>query len=189
MPGSPQGPQGYTDLVHAMTEQWREHLALLFCYIVIGAYWLQHHYSGRIYARSDHWFGAINLLFLLAIVIVPYPIRIWVFHLGTVFEPVASVVFTTGVASIACAWMSKWFYGVVGRRTMDERLAADFIQQMTRRYGLAAITQIAAVPISAFAPHVGVAVTLLSVAFFFLPQPRPRYHPSEEPSAREMSDG
>lgn len=126
---------------------------------------------------------------LLAIVVVPYPIRIWVFHLETAFEPVASVVFTTGVALIACAWMAKWFYGVVGRRTMDERLAADFIQEMTRRYGLAAITQIAAVPISAFAPRVGVAVTLLPFAFFFLPQPRPRYHPGEEPSAREMSDG
>lgn len=99
------------------------------------------------------------------------------------------MVFTTGVALIACAWMAKWFYGVVGRRTMDERLAADFIQEMTRRYGLAAITKIAAVPISAFAPRVGVAVTLLPVAFFFLPQPRPRYHPGEEPSAREMSDG
>lgn len=189
VPGSPQGPQGYTDLVHAMAEQWREHLALLLCYVVIGAYWLQHHYSGRIYARSDHWFGAINLLFLLAIVVVPYPIRIWVFHLGTAFEPVASVVFTTGVALIACAWMAKWFYGVVGRRTMDERLAADFIQQMTRRYGLAASTQIVAVPISAFSPRIGVAVTLLAVAFFFLPQPRPRYHPGEEPSLRDVSDG
>lgn len=139
--------------------------------------------------RSDHWFGAINLLFLLAIVVVPYPIRIWVFHLGTAFEPVASVVFTTGVALIACAWMAKWFYGVVGRRTMDERLAADFIQQMTRRYGLAASTQIVAVPISAFSPRIGVAVTLLAVAFFFLPQPRPRYHPGEEPSLRDVSDG
>lgn len=107
VPGSPQGPQGYPDLVRAMAEQWREHLALLLCYVVIGAYWLQHHYSGRIYARSDHWFGAINLLFLLAIVVVPYPIRIWVFHLETAFEPVASVVFTTGVALIACAWMAK----------------------------------------------------------------------------------
>jgi len=38
VPGSPQGPQGYTDLVHAMAEQWREHLALVLCYIVIGAY-------------------------------------------------------------------------------------------------------------------------------------------------------
>jgi uncharacterized membrane protein len=53
---------------------------------VIGAYWLQHHYSGRIYAKTDHWFGAINLLFLLAIVVIPYPIRVWCFHLGTAFE-------------------------------------------------------------------------------------------------------
>ena len=66
-----------------MAEQWREHLALILCYVAIGAYWLQHHYSGRIYAKSDHWFGALNLLFLLAIVVIPYPIRAWCFHLGT----------------------------------------------------------------------------------------------------------
>jgi uncharacterized membrane protein len=71
VPGSPQGPQGYSDLAKAMAEQWREHLALVLCYVVIGAYWLQHHYSGRIYDRSDHWFGALNLLFLLAIVVIP----------------------------------------------------------------------------------------------------------------------
>src|ERR1044072_7963025 len=75
VPGSPEGPHGYSDLVSAMTEQWREFLALALCYVVIGAYWLQHHYSGRVYAKSDHWFSAINLLFLLAIVVIPYPIR------------------------------------------------------------------------------------------------------------------
>src|SRR5690349_1272788 len=68
VPGSPDGPHGYSNLARAMAEQWREHLALVLCYVVIGAYWLQHHYSGRIYAKSDHWFSAINLLFLLAIV-------------------------------------------------------------------------------------------------------------------------
>lgn len=54
VPGSPDGPHGYSDLAHAMAEQWREFLALGLCYVVIGAYWLQHHYSGRIYAKSDH---------------------------------------------------------------------------------------------------------------------------------------
>src|SRR5688500_11154560 len=90
VPGSPEGPHGYSDLARAIAEQWREHLALVLCYLVIGAYWLQHHYSGRIYAKTDHWFGAINLLFLLAIVVIPYPIRVWCFHLGTPFESVAS---------------------------------------------------------------------------------------------------
>ena len=133
VPGSPEGPQGYTDLAKAMAEQWREHMALLLCYGVIGAYWVQHHYTGRIYDKSDHWFSVINLLFLLAIVAIPYPIRAWCFHLGTSFEPTAAVSLTVGLALTASIWMAKWFYGLQGRRVMDPRLAPDFLGQMTRR--------------------------------------------------------
>jgi uncharacterized membrane protein len=187
VPGSPEGPHGYHDLAKAMAEQWREHLALVLCYVVIGAYWLQHHYSGRIYAKSDHWFSAINLLFLLAIVVVPYPIRVWSFHLGTGFEPDASITLVAGLALTACTWMAKWFYGRSRRRVMDERLTADFIAQMTRRYGIATLVQLAAIPITIAAPRFGVAIALLCVAFFLLPQPKPRYRDGEEPSADEKT--
>ena len=188
VPGSPEGAHGYSDLASAMAEQWREFLALVLCYVVIGAYWLQHHYTGRIYARTDHWFGTFNLLFLLAIVVIPYPIRVWCFHLGTDFEPVASVTLVTGLALTACAWMAKWFYAMPGRRLMDERLAPDFLQQMTRRYGAAAMVQIAAVPVAIMAPRIGVAIALVCVAFFLLPQPTPRYKPGEEPDEAEKSN-
>jgi uncharacterized membrane protein len=188
VPGSAEGAHGYSDLASAMAEQWREFLALLLCYVVIGAYWLQHHYSGRIYAKSDHWFGTLNLVFLLAIVVIPYPIRVWCFHLGTGFEPVASVTLAAGLAVTACTWMGKWFYGMPGRRVMDERLAPDFLRQMTRRYGVATLLQIAAVPVALAAPRVGVAIALLCVAFFLLPQPKPRYNPGEEPSEEEKLD-
>jgi uncharacterized membrane protein len=186
VPGSPDGPHGYSDLARAMAEQWREHLALVLCYVVIGAYWLQHHYSGRIYVKSDHWFSALNLLFLLAIVVIPYPIRIWCFHLGSSrFEPTASLTLVAALALTACTWMAKWFYGISGRRVMDGRLAPDFLRQMTRRYGLATLVQIAAIPVALAAPRVGAALALLCVAFFLLPQPKPRYKPGEEPSAEE----
>lgn len=187
VPGSPDGPHGYSDLARAMAEQWREHLALILCYVVIGAYWLQHHYSGRIYARSDHWFSAINLLFLLAIVVIPYPIRAWCFHLGMRFEPTGALTLVIGLALIACTWMAKWFYGMSGRRTMDDRLAPDFLRQMTRRYGIATLIQIAALPVVIAAPRLGVAIALLCVAFFLLPQPKPRYNPGEEPPEEEKS--
>src|SRR4051812_8185787 len=160
----------------------RQFLALVLCYIVIGAYWLQHHYSGRIYAKSDHWFSAINLLFLLAIVVVPYPIRVWCFHLGTRFEPIASVTLVAGLAITACTWMAKWFYGRSDSRVMDERLAPDFIAQMTRRYGIATLIQIAAVPLAIAAPRVAVAIAMLCVAFFLLPQPSPPYRPGPAPT-------
>ena len=38
------------------------------------------------------------------------------------------------------------------------------------------------------APRVGVAIGLLCVAFFLLPQPKPRYKPGEEPSAGEKTE-
>jgi uncharacterized membrane protein len=171
--------------VSAMAEQWREFLALVLCYVVIGAYWLQHHYSGRIYAKSDHWFSTINLVFLLAIIVIPYPIRAWCFHLGTPFERVAAVTLVAGFAVTACAWMGKWFYGMQGRRVMDERLAPDFLRQMTRRYGIATLIQIVAIPAAIAAPRVGLAIALLCIAFFLLPQPRPRYKAGAEPSAEE----
>jgi uncharacterized membrane protein len=188
VPGSPEGPHGYHDLAQAIAEQWREHLALLLCYVVIGAYWLQHHYTGRIYAKSDHWLSTINLLFLFAIVVIPYPIRVWCFHLGTRFEPVAALTLVGSLALTACTWMAKWFYGRSRRRVMDERLTSDFIAQMTRRYSLATVVQIGAVPLAIAAPRLGVAVGLLCVAFFLLPQPKPRYKPGEEPSADERTN-
>lgn len=185
-PGAPDGPQGYESLGQAMAEQWREYLALLLCYLTIGAYWLQHHYTGRIYARSDHVFGLNNLLFLLAIIVVPYPIRVWCFHFGTQFEPTAALTLTAALAFTAVAWMMKWFYGMSGeRRVMDDRLAPDFLRQMTRRYGVAAVIQILAVPVTLAAPRVGVGLALLAVAWFLLPQPSPRYRPSQEPDRGE----
>ena len=188
-PGSPDGPHGYRSLVHAMAEQWREHLALLICYVTIGAYWLQHHYTGRIYARSDHGFGLLNLLFLLAIIVVPYPIRAWSFHLGTPFEPTAAVTLTVALAFTAVTWMMKWFYGMsAGRRVMDQRLAPDFLTQMTRRYGIATVIQIAAVPVAVVWPQIGAGIALLTVAWFLIPQPSPRYRPGEEPSQREQEE-
>lgn len=60
---------------------------------------------------------------------------------------------------------------------------------MTRRYGTATIIQIAAVPVTIASPRLGAAIALLSVAFFLLPQLKPRYRPGQEPSAAEkLSD-
>jgi hypothetical protein len=98
------------------------------------------------------------------------------------------VTLVVGLALTACTWMAKWFYGMPGFRVMDERLAPDFLQQMTRRYGMATLIQIIAVPVTFAAPRAGVAIALLCVAFFLLPQPRPRYKPGQEPNAEEKSN-
>jgi uncharacterized membrane protein len=185
-PGAPDGEQAGTSLWRTIAGQWREHLAFIVSFFAIGVYWLQHHYTGRIYAKSDHGFSAINLGFLLAVVVVDYPIRVWAFHIGTPHEADASLLLTIGLAMPALFWMAKWFYARP-RPIMDQRLAPDFVRQMTRRYSLAALVAIAAVPLALAAPRAAVALTLSTLLCFLLPQPKPRYRPGMEPDEEEAT--
>jgi uncharacterized membrane protein len=186
-PGAPDGPQAATSLIEAIASQWREHVALLLSFLSIGVYWLCHHYSGRIYAKTDYVFSVINLGFLLAVTVLPYPLRIWCFHVGTEHETTASVVLTTGLFLPALFWMLKWLYARPRYRLIDRRLAPDFIDQLTRRWSLATIGYFAAIPIALFKPRFGVALSLAIVASFLLPQPTPRYRDGQEPTADEKA--
>ena len=71
---------------------------------------------------------------------------------------------------------------------MDERLAPDFLEQMTRRYGIATLILIATVPVAVAAPRIGVALGVLTIASFLIPQPAPRYLPGQEPDRKEAED-
>ena len=83
----------------------------------------------------------------------------------------------------------KWFYGMSGdRRAMDERLAPGFLTQMTRRYGIATVIQIVAVPVAVASPRIGAGIAVLTIAWFFIPQPSPRYLPGQEPGREEEEE-
>jgi hypothetical protein len=56
------------------------------------------------------------------------------------------------------------------------------------REHLALLVCYAAIPVTVSAPRVGVAIAMLCLAFFLLPQPKPRYKPSQEPGAEQIAD-
>ena len=186
-PGAPEGPEAGSDLLAAIASQWREMMALLLSFLAIGVYWLCHHYSGRIYAKTDYVFSVINLGFLLAVTVLPYPLRIWCYHVGTEHEATASVVLAIGLFLPALFWMVKWLYARPGRRLIDERLAPDFVDQLTRRWSLATIGYFAAILLAFVQPRAGVALSILVVASFLLPQPAPRYRDGQQPSEDEKA--
>lgn len=186
-PGAPAGPRVGASLLRAIAGQWRDQLALLLSFLAIGVYWLQHHNSGRIFVKSDYAFGVINLGFLLAVTALPYPLRLWCYHFGTVHERAASIVLTIALLMPPLFWLVKWVYAMGGLRLMDERLAPDFIFQMTRRYAIATGLHAAAVPIAVVAPRLGVALALGVITSFLVPLPKPRYKPGQEPEEREVS--
>jgi uncharacterized membrane protein len=184
-PGAPEGPETNHGLVEAIASQWREMLALLLSFLAIGVYWLCHHYSGRVYSKTDYVFSVINLGFLLAVTVLPYPLRIWCFHVGTEHERTASVVFAIGLFLPAFFWMLKWLYARPGHRLIDKRLAPDFVDQLTRRWSAATIGYFVAILVAFILPRAGVALSIAVIASFLLPQPAPRYKEGQEPEEEE----
>ena len=187
-PGSPDGPPAAANVARAVAEQWQDHLALVVSFLGIGIYWLQHHYSGRLYAKSDHVFGLINLGFLFGIMALPYPVRLWAFHLDSPGEAEASAILAAALLLPSLFWVMKWLYASPDRRLIDRRLAPDYVRQMTRRY-VAGAAVLALAALSALAaPRLGLALSFAATAYWILPQPKPRYRPGEEPSEEERKD-
>jgi uncharacterized membrane protein len=187
-PGSPGGASGHGGIVRAVAEQWQDYLALIVSFLGIGIYWLQHHYSGRLYAKSDHIFSLMNLGFLFWIMALPYPTGLWAHHLGTPGEAAASRIFAALLFTPSLFWMLKWLYAKSGERLIDRRLAPDFVQQMTRRYTAGASVLALALLLALIAPRLGLALSFAATAYWILPQPKPRYRSGEEPSEEERKN-
>lgn len=187
-PGSPDGPPAAADAARAVAEQWHEHLALMVSFLGIGIYWLQHHYSGRLYTKSDHVFSLINLGFLFGIMALPYPVRLWAFHLGSQGETEASAILAAMLLLPSLFWLMKWLYASPHRRLIDRRLAPDFVSQMTRRYVAGTVVLALAALVAQAAPRLGLALSFAATAYWILPQPSPRYRPGEEPDEEERKE-
>jgi uncharacterized membrane protein len=175
-PGSMGGPGEPHGLLAALVGQWRQYLALGISFSVIGIYWLHHHFTGLIYAKTDHAFSLINLGFLAAIMFAPYPARVWAEHLGRGGdEAVASTFLVWALAAPAAAWLGKWLYAARGGRLVDPRLEPAYLRRLTQLYaGTVAVHGLAAVLVL-FAPRAGVALSLLLTALYLLPPPAPKY--------------
>lgn len=175
-PGTSGGPPEAGGLAAALAEQWRSYLGLGVSWAVIGIYWLQHHYTGRIYAKTDHLFSLFNLVFLFGVTFAPFPVRIWAEHIGHGNDERTATIFLCCALLIpSLGWLAKWLYGVRGRRLVDPQLDAAFLRRLTIQY-CASTAAIAFAAVIAFVvPRAGLTLSLLVTAAYMLPPPQPRY--------------
>jgi len=175
-PGTPQGPPEPHGLARALMDEWRGYLGLVVSFVLIGIYWLQHHYSGRIYRKSDHVFGLANLVFLFGIMFAPYPLRTWAEHIGQgEDERIASAFAAFGLFLPALGWLLKWFYGVPGKRLIDERLDPSFLRTLGRQYTVTTLVLALSVPLALVWPRLGLGIAFLVTLAYALPPRKPRY--------------
>jgi uncharacterized membrane protein len=135
-------------LAHALEAQWPTYLAYGLSCLVIGVYWVHHHFTGKVYARADHGFVLANLLFLAAVGFVPFPTRLFTEHLlDPAGLPTAAIFYTFALAVPTVAWNIKWLYAL-RTHAVDQRLDPDYLRGLTRTYVISAALQVVAVALS-----------------------------------------
>jgi uncharacterized membrane protein len=101
----PDVPNG--DLAEALGEQWRQYLAFVLSFALIGRFWIVHHRAFTLLERFDGTLMVLNLCFLALIVVMPFATTLVSDYED---DPVCIVVYalTVGLASLMTWLMIRY---------------------------------------------------------------------------------
>jgi uncharacterized membrane protein len=129
-------PQINKDLWGALTgaDQWKSYLSFLLSFFIIGVVWGNHHTMFSYIKRMNHTLLILNLLFLLDIVVLPFPAGLLALYIGTSEQQTAVSVYTGVWLFGAIIYNLLWWYASHNYRLIDRKLPPEAVSQITRRY-------------------------------------------------------
>jgi uncharacterized membrane protein len=137
---------------------WPSYLGYALSALVIGLYWVHHHFSGAVYRTTGHHFLLATVLFLAAIGFIAFPTRAFAEHIQ---DPAAresgAVFYTCALAVTAIAWLVKWRTGCA-TGDVDARLDKAYIARLTRKYYAMTALMVAAAATSFLSWEAGLAL-------------------------------
>lgn len=154
---------------------WPAYLGYLIAALVIGLYWVHHHFSGAIYRTTGHWFLIATVAFLTIIGFIAFPARVLAEHLEDVAaRPAAAQYLVVSLTVLAFTWLLKW---TVGWRhgQIDIRLDPDYVARLNRRYIWFALLNGIAAALVFVQWEAGLALSTLLTISMVIPPETPRY--------------
>ena len=167
---------------HRLLELWPTYLEYGLSALVIGIYWVQHHFSGAIYRTTGHHFLLATMLFLAAIGFIAFPTGAFTEH---IHDPEAreggAIFYTCALAVTAMAWLLKW---ETGCRTsdVDDRLDPKYVGRLTRKYRFTTTLMIAAAAIAFISWPIGLGLAA-AVTLSYARAPETPVYQEEAPKA------
>ena len=143
--------------------------------MVIGLYFVRHHFSGAIFRSTGHWFVIATTVFLAAIGFIAFPARVIAEHFGDVAaRPAAAQYWVVSLAALSLAWLLKWTIGVTHGH-IDARLERDYVRGLTRHYRVVGALNIVAALLVFWHWPTGLALAAALIAWMLVPPDTPRY--------------
>jgi len=154
---------------------WPQDLGYVLASVIIGLYWVHHHFSGAIYRTTGHWFLLGTAIFLAMIGYIAFPSRIFAESLThPAALPAASTFLVECLALTSLSWLLKWNIGM-RRGNVDPRLKPDYVARRNRRYWLKSGWNVLAAIVVTFSWQIGLTMAALGLLYLIRPPETPRY--------------
>ncbi len=170
------GADGATGLGAALFNLWSHYFVYVLSFLMIGIYWVNHHYLFGLFKKTDHIFGLLNVFFLMCIAFVPFPTAVLGEYLTDEHNRHAAFFFyTLGLALPAFGWFLIWFYESRKFRLIDKNLNPQFVAYLTRKFLIIDIIYFSALLISLWNSILGLAICVGLTLLYLLPSKKPVY--------------
>ena len=109
-------------LARAILDQWPSYGAYTVTFFLVGAYWVNHHRMFTLLKGVNHTFLLLNVVFLMAIAIIPFPNALLAeYTLELQLRSVAAAVYGLAMLALAILFNVVWWYaGGRGRLMRDD---------------------------------------------------------------------
>jgi len=160
---------GGSDLAAELVDQWPSYAAYAVTFFLVGAYWINHHRMFNLLKGVNHTFLTLNILFLMAIAIVPFPNALVAEYLkDPELRGVAAAVYGLAMFFLAVMFNVVWWYAGWRQRLIKPGADPVLVRKVLNSYLVGPAAYLVGVALSLMAPLVSLALyVLISLGYWF----------------------
>jgi len=161
---SPQKGLSEEDLIETLLKLWPDLLHYIGGFIILGVFWMEHHYQFHFIQRTNSTLLFINIIGLMFIVLIPFSTCVAGDYSDT---RVAAWMLEINLLIAGLVFYLHWLYATAGRRLVAPNLDRRIIMFYARRNLIVPLISVAAMILSGFHPWWG-PVLYLMVPFILI---------------------
>jgi len=151
-------------LATALLKLWPDLLHYVEGFIILGAFWMEHHYQFHFIQRTDSTLLFLNIIGLMFIVLIPFSTCVAGDYSDT---HVAAWLLEINLLAAGLVFYLHWLYATAGRRLVASNLDRRIIAFYARRNLIVPLVSAAALIVSWFQPRWG-PILYLTVPFILI---------------------
>ena len=154
------------ELPHRLLDLWPTFLSYVISFVVVGVYWIGHHFMFHHIRRTDRALLWLNILFLLCVAFIPFPTALLGEYHST---QLAMVIYGATLIVTGLALFAIWWYATSGHRLVDPDIDSRYVHASTHRILTGPIVYALAVAVSFISVGASLILFALMPLLYILP--------------------